>query len=89
MVLSLYNYLHKKITVIGNILGFLSTGNDDIIPGNLALKGQRKALTWVRDNIFLFGGDPKKVTIAGESAGGHSVSYQLIGRNVRGKIKKK
>ena len=38
---------------------------------------QIKALEWVRDNISSFGGDPSKVTIAGESAGGFSVATLL------------
>ncbi|XP_054163954.1 uncharacterized protein LOC128961720 [Oppia nitens] len=60
-----------------NTLGFLYAGTDEA-PGNVGLWDQSLALEWVRDNIRYFGGDPDRITIFGESAGGWSTSLHII-----------
>ncbi|MFL1012286.1 carboxylesterase/lipase family protein [Flavisericum labens] len=78
-------HLAKKGVVVVSIayrvgkLGFLahpelSAENPNNVSGNYGLLDQIAGLEWVQNNIAAFGGNPDKVTIFGESAGGISVS---------------
>lgn len=71
--------IEKDVVVVAmnyrlGALGFLSLNHANCT-GNAGLKDQLLALKWVQKNIKNFGGDPRKVTIFGESSG--AVSVQL------------
>jgi para-nitrobenzyl esterase len=83
---------HHDLVVVSinyrlGILGFVNFGDvleGSDIPSNLGLRDQIAALRWVRDNIARFGGDPARVTIAGESAGAMSVCLLMHSPDANG-----
>lgn len=87
--------LAKKGVVLVSIayrvgqLGFLahpdlSAENPNHVSGNYGILDQIAGLQWIKKNIAAFGGDPDKVTIFGESAGGISVSMLCASPLARG-----
>jgi para-nitrobenzyl esterase len=71
------------------VLGFfahpeLSTEASDHASGNQALRDQIAALQWTKHNIAAFGGDPDRITIAGNSSGGDSVTALTVSPLAKG-----
>ncbi|MFF0013976.1 carboxylesterase family protein [Streptomyces sp. NPDC005374] len=58
----------------------------DGVPPNLGLRDLLLALDWVQENIAAFGGDPDRVTVAGQSAGGAAVLALLSSPAARGRF---
>ena len=65
------------------VLGFLSTA-DTVISGNMGLKDQVLAMKWTKENIYDFGGDPRRITLHGHSSGAVSAHLHTISPLSRG-----
>ena len=65
-------------------VGIEGFGQIEGAPANRGLLDQVAALEWVRDNVRAFGGDPGRVTVFGQSAGGGSVAALLAVPRARG-----
>ncbi|KAJ3088018.1 hypothetical protein HK102_009774 [Quaeritorhiza haematococci] len=91
----------KAIVVTFNyrlaLFGFLDLGGLDAstaststpanIPINFGIMDQRMAIDWVLENIAAFGGDPRRVTILGQSAGGLSAFIHMSDPQIRNRVK--
>ncbi|KAJ8303855.1 hypothetical protein KUTeg_017438 [Tegillarca granosa] len=73
------NVIYVTINYRLGAFGFLKTGKGKHSAiGNYGFEDQRLALKWVKENIAAFGGDPKKVTVFGQSAGACSILLHLV-----------
>ncbi len=65
-------------------LGHQALSTEGKVAGNYGFLDQRASLVWVRDHIAAFGGDPDNITLAGQSAGAHSVGLHLVSPGSQG-----
>jgi carboxylesterase type B len=66
-------------------LGFSSLGQNNDYGSNLGLWDQAMAFRWIHENIADFGGDPKRITAQGLSAGAGSIGLLTLSPHSRGK----
>lgn len=86
------NYLGEQLAAKGLVVvtiayrlgafGFFS--HPELEHANFALLDQITALEWLRDNIQTVGGDPQRITVAGESSGASNIAYLMASPLAKG-----
>lgn len=77
--------INYRLNVFGSLqLSALPGGEEYSEAGYLNLLDQIEALRWIQDNIALFGGDPTRVTVFGESAGSASAALLAVSPRAKG-----
>ncbi|GBP08436.1 Esterase FE4 [Eumeta japonica] len=71
--------IHHRLSVFGFI-----SAEDEILPGNAGLRDILLSLKWIQNNIALFGGDSKKVTLMGVQGGAVAVELLLNTKEAEG-----
>ncbi|KAK5971050.1 Carboxylic ester hydrolase [Trichostrongylus colubriformis] len=85
---SLALYDGKALALLGNVVvvnlnyrlgpfGFLYMDHDEA-PGNVGMLDQQLALYWIQENIYNFGGNPRRITLFGQNAGAASIVAHLV-----------
>ena len=74
------NVVFVSLNSRAGALGYLRLQLDDgtLLEGNYGIKDQIFALQWIQKNIHLFGGDPDRVTLMGDGAGGQTVGLHMV-----------
>ena len=74
----IYVALNYRLGAFGFLAGSIFEAGGGV--SNAGLLDQRLALLWIQERIKFFGGDPKRVTVLGESAGGGSIMHHMTAR---------
>ena len=79
----IYVALNYRLGAFGFLAGSILEAGGGV--SNAGLLDQRLALLWIQRRIKFFGGDPKRVTVLGMSAGGGSIMHHMTARGARGR----
>lgn len=82
-------YDGQYLSAMGNLVvvvpnyrvGIMGFFGGDALPGNLGIRDQEMALSWILENISAFGGNASRIVLAGHDAGATSLGYHLYSGN--------